>query len=450
MANFKLLTLALALASSSAFAGYAQLAPPVGWSQGGSAASTFNFAKVAANDATFTFNTVRTTASLNVGGRAVTMPATMRFAANAGRFAATAAFGSPLLFAGLTAGAIAYKYYTDNNIEVKDGVWQKKTKSDGAVCTVDCKEYRFTLGGKLGSWSATPSAAFSSAFVYLVPGKIGDYTVSYNNKGCVGTVCSYSITSQYKDAQPVTDLPRSYNPEVRSIPPYNTSETRYDKLTKEQFEDEMAPKPVPDHVPEHFPVPVEWPVEPPIVNPSPGPSPQPQPLRVPQGDPQPIPGTDPRQWRSPAIDIVPSPTANDPWRIDVQPKDIIKTDPTPLPETAPVPVPTPDAPGDATAPPTEQTDFCKANPEVLACAKPELDTPEEDQTPTKNKDISISPAGGFGSGGSCPSGKTLKAAGIQLSYQPVCDFMSAMRPVVIALAWLGAGLILLGLRGQTS
>lgn len=438
MVNFKLLTLALALVSGSAFAGYAQLAPPPGWSQGGSAASTFNFTKIAANDAVFTANTVRTTASLNVGGRMVTMPATMRFAANAGRFAATAAFGSPMVFLGLAAGAAAYKYYTDNDIEVKDGVWQKKTKSDGINCLSDCYEYAFQ------SNSGTRVGNFTDVYSSMVAG--GNYIsggVEHTNT-LIGKHPDFTFDVK------VGTYTYHLGFDRRSVPPYNTSETRYDKLTKEQFEDYMAPKPVPDHVPEHFPVPVEWPVEKPIVNPSPGPSPQPQPLRVPQGDPQPIPGTDPRQYRSPAIDIVPSPTATDPWRIDIQPKDIIKTDPTPLPETAPVPVPTPDTPPDTTAPPTEQTDFCKANPEVLACAKPELDTPDEDQTPSKNKDISISPAGGFGSGGSCPSGKTLKAMNYQLSYQPVCDFMSAMRPVVIALAWLSAGLILLGLRGQTS
>ena len=90
--------------------------------------------------------------------------------------------------------------------------------------------------------------------------------------------------------------------------------------------------------------------------------------------------------------------------------------------------------------------LCTFFPNILACATPELDTPASDVLPTKSVDVVITPVPGFGGGGGgCPSGATLRLGGIQLSYKPVCDFMVGARPIVLAAAWLAAGLILLGL-----
>jgi len=92
MAHFaKLVSAAvLSLACVGAYAGYAQVAPPPGWSAGaGGAGGLFN-GVAAGNSAQFLESTVRTNAALNVGGRAVSVPATLRFAANAPRIAAAA------------------------------------------------------------------------------------------------------------------------------------------------------------------------------------------------------------------------------------------------------------------------------------------------------------------------------------------------------------------------
>lgn len=92
--HFKGLIAALALSAGSAFAGYAQATPPSGWSAGGGTGGAFTGTK-AANGATFLSSSVTTNASLNVGGRAVSIPATMRFSANAPRVAAAAVMLHP-------------------------------------------------------------------------------------------------------------------------------------------------------------------------------------------------------------------------------------------------------------------------------------------------------------------------------------------------------------------
>jgi len=40
------------------------------------------------------------------------------------------------------------------------------------------------------------------------------------------------------------------------------------------------------------------------------------------------------------------------------------------------------------------------------------------------------------------------SSGVLISFEPYCDFMSGIRPVVIAVAWLSAALILLGFGGK--
>jgi len=419
--NLKSLILALFLGSSSAFAGYAQLVPPVGWSQGGSAASTFNFSRVAANDATFLLNTVRTNAALNVGGRAVSVPVAMRLAANAPQIAATVAYLNPALLLIGTAAA-AYAFYKLNEHEILDGRWVKVNRSG---------DYEYSVSGTV--WSGS------------VEGACGQYVAAYNALQN-GETASASASGQSCSGKFVGPWGVNYfNVSVQKragLPKLN-----YEPVTQVEFERKFSPIPLPDTFPPAFPEPL--PVESPVINPTPGANPTPQPLRVPQGEPQPVPNSDPRQWRSPVVDIVPAPTPSSPWQVDVQPKDVTKLEPTPLPETAPVPLtPTPDI---TETPKEDKTDLCRDNPDILACQKPEFDTPKEDDLKTKKIDIEVSPAGGFGStGGSCPHGKTLKAGGIEISYQPVCDFMTGIRPVVLALAWLSAGLILLGLRGPTS
>ncbi len=124
-------------------------------------------------------------------------------------------------------------------------------------------------------------------------------------------------------------------------------------VTQPEFETEIQKKPMPWQVPNELPVPL--PVDAPIVNPNPSGSPSP--LLVPWADPVPIPNTDPQQYSKPVAKITPSPTTDNPWRVDVKQEDVVTTDPTPIPDPA-----TPQTPA-------EDTDICKANPGILACEK---------------------------------------------------------------------------------
>lgn len=428
--NFKPIILALLLVSCSAFASYGQLVPPVGWSE---SQARFFYKSAATEVFDAATGRLEVKAAMNVGGRSLSVPVAMRLAANAPRVAATFAYLNPAVIIGLSA-ITAYAYYQENLFRVEGGQWVKTTDSMTCVNGV-CKQYGSSAFP--GPWFPTPTAAAKYAVQEYSKFDVSPW--HHDFLSCAGENCNMSYgfgTEMSTNSVGITS---------KVVPPSTSSTTT--PVSQLEFEETMASKPLPPGVPRVLPIPL--PVDPPLINPTPAPESKPSPLRVPMGEPQPVPSTSPQQYRTPVVDIVPAPTPLEPWRVDVQPKDLTTSDPAPLPQASTPPV-TPPA-GTTTQSKTETPDLCKENPDILACSKPELDTPDEDQVPTKNKEVSITPAGGFGSsGGSCPAGKTLKAGGIQLSYQPVCDFMSGLRPVVIALAWLGAGLILLGLRGQTS
>jgi len=428
MAYLKFLIVAFLAASNVAFAGYAQLAVPAGWSAGTTAGNMY---KAAANDKSFSTGVVSSAASvINVGGKSVTMPVAYQYASNAATFAATAGFGNPAMVLALAVGSVAYQWYT-NNGEYKFGP-AGVTK----VITGETVEFSFAYGatvhwGFFSSMAATTGyASYRSTDHATSCWAVSDGLVRCSNTGSTNfyvNIGSRTIPNGREEIVPETDYVNNRGSTV-----------------------------IPPGMPQEIPIPL--PVKLPIVNPTPlpsvspgtAPAPLPQPLRVPQGEPQPVPlpvpnpENLPQTWRQPVVDVVPAPLPGDPWRVDVQPKDIIKTDPVPIGEPVPVPV-TPPA-GETTAPTAEKSDLCKDNPDILACAKPELDTPDEEQLGNDDKDISITPEG-FGGGGSCPAPRHLAGANVDFDFGQLCDGLSMLRPVIIAIAWLAAGLILLGVRG---
>ncbi|ABX34740.1 hypothetical protein Daci_2100 [Delftia acidovorans SPH-1] len=148
MADLRALVILAACAFSGAcIAGYAQLAPPVGWSPTsvGGSAGTFNLGN-AANGSSLVGNTVRTTASLNVGGRAISVPASMRFAQNAPKFlagrvgSALAIGGGAALTGGLSVAAalllpIAVEWWQQTEFEWDGNKWLQK--KEGAERLLD-------------------------------------------------------------------------------------------------------------------------------------------------------------------------------------------------------------------------------------------------------------------------------------------------------------------------
>jgi hypothetical protein len=91
----------------------------------------------------------------------------------------------------------------------------------------------------------------------------------------------------------------------------------------------------------------------------------------------------------------------------------------------------------------QQTD-CDKYPDSVGCSE-YGDVPQPDEIPITQVPMSLSPTS-LGSG-SCPAPQLLDLQGqpdITLSYDRYCSFASSVSPLVIAFAWLSAGLLVMG------
>jgi len=331
-----LLSLVLFMVPPSSHAAYAQLKPPVGWAQGMGAAvpgqaGTFNYG-AAANGATYKGTTVLTNAGLAVAGQLVTVPVSMRLAANAATVAATYSFGNPWLFGALTVGSLAYNYYKDSGYAVENGVWMKKTTEK--VCNGPCTLYSLqnlspTWYGSVAEMGPAIAKARSNAYA----------TVTF--KGCdselSGAICRFSqVDPNYPNSTPVLTTATL---SLQAQP--STLVTSNNPATKSDFETVLGAKALPIGLPEKLNVPL--PLMPPVFNPDPAIDPQPapapyqtpRPMWIPTGDPvlqpNPSPTTQPDVWKQPGVRVTPSPTESDPWRVDLVPEEKSKNDPSPNP-----------------------------------------------------------------------------------------------------------------------
>lgn len=112
-------------------------------------------------------------------------------------------------------------------------------------------------------------------------------------------------------------------------------------------------------------------------------------------------------------------------------------------EHKPTENPTPDEPPPDT--PQEEKkdepfDLCKEHPEASACA--ELGDPEGPDLDHEDRTFSLVPEGS--DAGACPAPITFTAHGtpFEVKWDPICTVASGVRPVIIALAWLAAGIFL--------
>ncbi|PTT55535.1 virulence factor TspB C-terminal domain-related protein [Aeromonas sp. HMWF014] len=145
-------------------------------------------------------------------------------------------------------------------------------------------------------------------------------------------------------------------------------------------------------------------------------------------------------WYRDRMDVSPAPTASQPTRVrvDVGPIKIQgATDPQTVPNTGTA----------GGSQPKEEPSFCEANPQSIACA--ELGTLEPEPFNPIEKPFQITPQSPWGSGDAqCPAPKVinLHSGGFAtMSYQPACDFFRGVRPVIIALAFIAALYIALGI-----
>ncbi|WP_127464660.1 virulence factor TspB C-terminal domain-related protein [Aeromonas caviae] len=148
-------------------------------------------------------------------------------------------------------------------------------------------------------------------------------------------------------------------------------------------------------------------------------------------------------WRD-RMDVSPAPTPGQPTRVRVDYGPVKlegMTDPTVKPD---------DTPAGENTQPKEQTKFCDDNPMSIACV--EMGELEPEKLDTTELPINMNTPAWGSDNAQCPAptsftdhmGKT-----VQISYQPVCEYMSILRPIIIAVAWIGAIYILLGIRKQS-
>lgn len=438
--------LALGGLSLSASAGYAQLATPEGFS---GSAGKWTYAANAANDKVYG-KVIHQAGGLTaqVGGQAVKMPAAYRLAANAPRIAAAALFLHPGI---RTAVGIAAW------LGVASIVWDPVKQQWMKSVTQETDGYVYYIYGSPTIYQTAQEACDSYG---PQPGYNAWKPVYDGSPEAIGC----RATHPHPDMQPAYKSLWSYKDtkeQLKEIP-----------LTKEEFERELAPEVfrpgapsiMPDTVPLELPRPTPLPVDDPFINPAPSPNPQSQPFRIPTGQPSPVPNTNPQQWRQPYVDIVPAPTPESPWRVDVKPGETTSTNPNPVENPQP----------DSQDKPAEEQDksLCEKHPEIAACEKVEVtDKPLPDQpnlyepkypdgitgvwnsklqeikaTPLFNLAPSLLPTV---SGGSCPSWKVDLSidgwtnAGLQ-DVSPPCWVWDVAKLVIIASALLLARRLIFG------
>lgn len=432
-------------------AGYANVVPSPGFRGGavGAPSNPLTYTRTAANAPWFS-GTAAGQVTANVGGRAVTMPAQARVAANAGRFLAAAVRLNPAAVAitgvALVLGNLVWSELEQQwRVELPDSQW---CGVDGSFFNACASTAGLLAQAHADAYRAVSGACWDGSKPAITPVNlvISGTTATWNlwSEGCPGYSGAIvrdgggheeaaeggSRPAEAADWLPLEDKPPCYG--------------GYDVSPGDCWGDEL-PNEWPQVVdPAGLPLPLEVPK----VNPNPGPNPNPNPaalpvpMRAPTGDPVLIPGSDPAQWRQPVVDIIPSPTPGEPWRVDLQPKDIVLDDPADgLTEPEPL------GSGDPAGTPSEQQQqLCEVYPDIVACMQP--GEPEDVELDAEERDVSFTPASGFGAGNaSCPADKQLVtslAGTLSLSWGPACQFATGLRPVVIALAALSGALIFLG------
>lgn len=440
------------LACGSAHAGYAQLAAPAGF---GGSPGAFTYAANAANDKIFG-KVVHSAGSLtaNVGGQAVKMGAAYRLAANAPRIAAAVVMQHPgVRLAVGAAGVVAWLASAKLVYDVATGTWRQTSEPSNGIL------YEYNIVGD--HWYSTKSEACAAYVHHLNLTQGGGYTAVAVDPMCKPEKSTGAAAWSGYNTREVQAPPGC--PSGWTTTPAGCLSPQLDQPT---FVDKLAGQPMPSSVPLELPYPSPLPIEHPSpwINPTPGENPQSQPLRIPTGQPSPVPNTDPQQYRQPYVDIVPAPTPENPFRVDVKPGETVSTDPNPVENPKP----------DGQDNPSEEQDksLCEKHPGIAACEKVEVtDKPLPDQPKlyepkypdgitglwnSKIQEIKATPLFNLApsllpnvSTGSCPSWKVDLSidgwtnAGLQ-DVSPPCWVWDVAKLVIIASALLLARRLIFG------
>lgn len=329
---------------------------------------------------------------VNVGAKQITVPATMRMAANAGNMAKQGMRLTPL---GVI-GTLAAGWLLQEGMEYLNGEWNKSYTGPGAG-------YTSAYAGASPPCSGTPS-----------------YVVS-----CVENAYS-AITGQkaWRQISPTQwQYYRVSNDAGITVMTVSNPGSSYQPATQDDWD--ALPDPLPAVAPElpyapYMPggVPVEAPEYEFI------------PFQVPVGDPYTKPDGSTSQ---PMASVSPNGDA-----ITIDTYDLPLTDAQGNPIASPTPQDTPEPQPDTSK------NQCEQFPNSLGCS--ELGTVDDLAVGTETRSIAaISPVS-VGGVGACPAPLTASFMGqtVSFSYDMPCQFATSLKPLILAIAWLSAGLIFIG------
>jgi len=390
-----LLVALLCLVARSAIAGYAYPSPPPTW--GGSAGAWTYGGSVAAN-APWVNGSAAASVTTQVGGKAITVPASMRLAANAGQFVARAALLTPF---GRTAQFIAWAALAAWVWNEVDQRWEVPGNPQPEYL------WRSVSGEVSGAASA------ANACQQLVP--ILD--------------AAHPNSFVYKGVQPVENNPDClvdmYSPEgvlLEEDKRYGTVQ-RYNNPAYGEGVMQPATQADADALPVAHPMPDAVAQAADDVMPLPQLLPELEPVAEPIGVPYERNG---EPWQDRAI-VEPRNDESSPWRVEQRV------------EAAPVDE------GSPSTPQEQQPTFCESNPSSIACQA--MDVPAQQDLAQSTRNVAVTPQSGWGAdNAACPAARHITAGGhdIPIPFDMFCTYFGWLRYIIIAFAWLGAGFILLG------
>lgn len=382
------------MAVSQTFAASFAVPTVPGYSSGRFTSPAGGFTMSPANDAYLKPSVV------NVGGKAITVPATLRMAANAGQFAKDAMRLNPWAIA----GTLAAGYLLDQLLQ-----WNEGTQSWESVPSI-------YPGGTVSQ---------SNACLNMSPGQYArDSALNRivhmphpplpTSAPCVAPYSPFASCSQA--AEPY------YQPGNMPYTVCMNPTSANQPFPNQPYPDSSWPA-LPDPLPDVAP---ELPYAPymPEGAPVDAPSFDFAPMDVPVGEPYTKPDGSTHQ---PMAKVSPNGTG-----VTIDTYDM------PLTDTAGQPVPNP-TPSDTTEPPPNH---CEQNPNTIGCSEyGNAGAVETIPTTTIAAPVNVAPVG---TGGVCPADVVTTRFGITWSYQPICDFASAVRPFVLGFAWLSFAFVVAG------
>ncbi|GKT19024.1 hypothetical protein AVHY2522_20985 [Acidovorax sp. SUPP2522] len=388
------------------------------------------------------------------------MPTALRLSASAPRVIAAAIFFNPYVRLGVGIASLLYtaKMFWDDS----DQKWKQRVDEDQVIVRWEYRlagvEKSFDSPEAACTWFLNGQAPRGATVVFYgasVPACRGGFSFPYeylgNPPGYVfGGASVYNIIERVQKPCPAGSEATDEGCVVKG----SRTET---VETSEEFARRVlnpanqvgwpnvpADWPLPSSVPGELPANTPLPVEKPVINP--GQDGKPSPLFIPTGSPIPNPKYDPsaapgpgnQPWIQPGFRVVPAPTPDDPWRVDIQPVDRPLASPDDDPNAEP-------NPGDQPKPEDQQS-LCEKHPDIVACQK--LGEIEAKPLPANVVPLKLEREEGFGpSNGSCPAPRHLSAMGMDLEFRwdLFCDFASGVRPLIVGFAYLAAVLSFLGL-----